>query len=187
MKAAIEAMTKEEMGSYKATSVFNLPQTTLQRYVSDRHKRSSEAIKTKLGTKHVLPREAENDLAEYCLMMKRKFFGLTVADVKCLAYQLAVRNGITNQFCKRNEKTGRNWLKNFYVVIKIFQLQPLKFFTLKSGGFTPELIAVFLNLRIGYAHCCMVIPACIVLLFYCNHLIDLYRHMVISYMCNFRV
>jgi hypothetical protein len=29
--------------------------------------------------------------------------------------------------------------------------------------------------------CCIVIPACIVLLFYCNHLIDLYRHMVNSY------
>jgi len=45
--------------------------------------------------------------------MERKVFGLTMADVMRLAYQLAVRNGIKNQFCKRNEKAGRKWLKNF--------------------------------------------------------------------------
>jgi hypothetical protein len=45
--------------------------------------------------------------------MERKFFGLTMADVMRLAYQPAVRNGIINQFYKRNEKTGRKWLKNF--------------------------------------------------------------------------
>jgi len=30
-----------------------------------------------------------------------------------LVYQFAVRNGIKKQFSKRNEKTGRKWLKNF--------------------------------------------------------------------------
>jgi len=38
---------------------------------------------------------------------------LTMADVMCLAYQLAVRNGIKNQFYTRDEKTGRKLLKNF--------------------------------------------------------------------------
>jgi len=45
--------------------------------------------------------------------MERTFFGLTIADVMRLAYQLAVRNRIKNQFCKRNEEDGRKWLKNF--------------------------------------------------------------------------
>jgi len=45
--------------------------------------------------------------------MERKFLGLTMADIMCLAYQLAVRNGIKNRFCKRTEKAGRKWLKNF--------------------------------------------------------------------------
>jgi hypothetical protein len=52
-------------------------------------------------------------MAEHCLLIERKFIGLTTADVKRLAYQLAVRNGIKNQFCKRNERAGRKWLKNF--------------------------------------------------------------------------
>jgi len=45
--------------------------------------------------------------------MERKIFGLTVADVMHLAYQLAVGNRIKKQFCKRTEKAGRKWLKNF--------------------------------------------------------------------------
>jgi len=45
--------------------------------------------------------------------MERKIFGLTMADVMHLAYLLAVRNRIKNQFFKRNEKTGRESLKNF--------------------------------------------------------------------------
>ena len=36
-----------------------------------------------------------------------------MADVMCLAYHLAVRNGIKTQFCTGNEKTERKWLKNF--------------------------------------------------------------------------
>jgi len=113
MKAATEAMRNREMGRYRASRVFNLPQTTTERYVKDRQRSSSEELKTKLGRKQVLPCEVEKDLTEHCLLMERKFFGLTMADVMRLAYQLAVRNGIKNQFCKRNEKTGMKWLKNF--------------------------------------------------------------------------
>jgi hypothetical protein len=40
--------------------------------------------------------------------MEGKFFSLTVGDVMHLVYQLAVRNGIKNEFC--NEKDGRKWL-----------------------------------------------------------------------------
>jgi hypothetical protein len=46
-------------------------------------------------------------------LTERKIFGLAVADVMHLPYLLAVRNGIKNQFFKRNEKTGRKWLRNF--------------------------------------------------------------------------
>jgi hypothetical protein len=99
MKAATEAMRKKEIGSYKASKVFNVPQKTPERYVKDWQESSSEAITTKLGRKQVLPCEAENDLAEHSLLLERNFFGLTMADIMHLAYQLAARNGIKNQFC----------------------------------------------------------------------------------------
>ena len=49
MKEAIEAIRNKEMGSYKASRVFNVPQTTLERYVKDWQKSSSETVETKLG------------------------------------------------------------------------------------------------------------------------------------------
>ena len=72
MKAAIEAIRNKEMGSYIVSRVYNIPQTTLEHNVKDWQKSSSETIKTKLGRRQVLPCEAENDLAEHCLLMERK-------------------------------------------------------------------------------------------------------------------
>jgi hypothetical protein len=55
MKAAIKALRNKEMGSYKASIVFTLPQTTLQQYVKDRQKSSSETIKqNRVGCKFFL-------------------------------------------------------------------------------------------------------------------------------------
>jgi hypothetical protein len=45
--------------------------------------------------------------------MERKSFGLTIADGMRLAYQLSVRNGIKNQFCKRNEEGWKEVVENF--------------------------------------------------------------------------
>jgi hypothetical protein len=102
MKAVIEAIRNKEMGRYKASRILNVPQTKLERYVKDRKKSSSEIVKTKLGRKQVLSCEAKNYLTEHSLLMERRFFVLTMADVTRLAYQLAMRYGIKNRFCKRN-------------------------------------------------------------------------------------
>jgi len=76
IKAALKAIRNREMGSYKASRFFNVPQTTLERYVKDQQKSSSETVKTKLGMKQVPRCEAENDLAEYCLLIEKKVFWL---------------------------------------------------------------------------------------------------------------
>jgi len=49
MKAAIEAIRNKEMGSYNASRVLNVSQTILGRYVKDRQKSSSKAVKNKAG------------------------------------------------------------------------------------------------------------------------------------------
>jgi len=74
--------------------------------------------------------------------MERKFFGLTMADIMRLAYQLAVRNGIKNQFCKRNEKVGRKWLKNFlHRHPQISVTTPKGLSLSRVRAFTPESVA----------------------------------------------
>jgi hypothetical protein len=144
MKAAIKAIRNREMGSYKASRFFKVPQTTLERYVKDQQKSSSETVKTKLGMKQVLRCEAENDLAEHCLLIEKKFFGLTMADVVRLAYQRAVRNEIKNRFCKRDGKAGTKWLKNLlrrHPQISVRTPEGLS--PSRARGFTPESVAPF--------------------------------------------
>jgi hypothetical protein len=55
MKATTEAMRNKEMGSYKASRFFNVPQTTSERYGKDRQESSREAIKQNwVGSKFLL-------------------------------------------------------------------------------------------------------------------------------------
>jgi len=76
--------------------------------------------------------------------MDRKFFGLTMADVMHLAYQLAVRNGIKNQFCKKNVKAGRKWLKILlHRHPQISVRTPEGLSLSRAMGFTPESVAQF--------------------------------------------
>jgi len=49
MKAAIDAIRNKEMGSYRPSTVFNVPHTTPERYVKDRQKSSSETVKNETG------------------------------------------------------------------------------------------------------------------------------------------
>ena len=70
--------------------------------------RKAQVKKKKKDRRQVLPCEAESDLAEHCLLMERKFFGLTVADVMGLAYQLAVRNGIKTNFTREMKRLEGN-------------------------------------------------------------------------------
>jgi hypothetical protein len=44
MKVAIEAIRNKETGSYNASTLFSVPQTTLERFVNDRQKSSSETV-----------------------------------------------------------------------------------------------------------------------------------------------
>jgi hypothetical protein len=81
MKADIEVTRGKRIGNYKVSRVCNVTHTILEHYIKDRQKSSNEAIKTKLGRKQVLPCESENGVAKQCLLMERKFFGLTIANV----------------------------------------------------------------------------------------------------------
>jgi hypothetical protein len=76
--------------------------------------------------------------------MERKFLGLAMADAMCLVYQLVIRNGIKTQFCTRNEKTGRKWLKNFlHRHQEIFVTTPDWSSLSRARGFTPEAVTQY--------------------------------------------
>jgi hypothetical protein len=62
-EAIVKATRQNRLGSYKVSG-FNIPQTTLDRHVKDRQKRSSEAIERTLCVKELISYDMENMLCD---------------------------------------------------------------------------------------------------------------------------
>jgi transposase len=113
MHEAVEAVIRKEMGYLKASKHFAVPQTTLERYVKRRRESGTGECKTQLGRKPVFPPNLEAELVQHCLLMEERFFGITRADLRRLAYRLASANNMPNTFSAKSESAGKKWLKGF--------------------------------------------------------------------------
>lgn len=86
---SIKAVREKKMGFLKASKTYCVPKTTLIRLLKIKHKSLSDVTNHKLGRKSTLPSELENELADYILEIEKSGFGLTLRDIRSLAYQLA--------------------------------------------------------------------------------------------------
>lgn len=66
-----------------------------------------------LGNKKILGRfrtifndEQENEIISYLIDMEKRFFGLTINDIRSLAYQLAEKNNISHNFNRYYKENG---------------------------------------------------------------------------------
>ncbi|KAJ8871670.1 hypothetical protein PR048_027997 [Dryococelus australis] len=57
--------------------------------------------------------QLEEELVSYMLAMKNRMYGLTTLDARCLAYQLAERNGIAHNYPNQNKAAGKDCLRVF--------------------------------------------------------------------------
>ncbi|CAH2011606.1 unnamed protein product [Acanthoscelides obtectus] len=94
MERAVAAVVSGAMGCKKASIQFQLPQTTLERYVKKRRTDPNSVIDKTAGKYHcVFTQDQEVELVVYLKDMQKRLFGLTLKELRKLAYQLAVRNG----------------------------------------------------------------------------------------------
>lgn len=120
MEAAVSAVKSGEMGYLKASKIFKVPQTTLERYVkkvrTDADKGIEQSIsEVKLGRPSYLPPELETQLLKYCVTMESKFFGVSRRDICRYAFDLAKLNSIRTTFNATKKKAGRKW---FYLFMR---------------------------------------------------------------------
>jgi hypothetical protein len=115
MNTAIQAVLNKEMGYYKASKQFNVPQTTLERHVRKKVEDPNYEINKKGGSKFqcVFSKEQEEELVDYLLGMESRLFGLNMKDLRSLAFQLANRNNLSHQFNSDNNLAGKDWVKGF--------------------------------------------------------------------------
>ena len=106
MEQAIKSIEKKEMGWYLASKTFNVPQATLRRRVLGRNKDVTGAEKGLGRYRTTFPLALENDLIQHIKNLESSLFGLSVDDVRRLAYQLAEINRIDHRFNKEEKMAG---------------------------------------------------------------------------------
>uniref|UniRef100_A0A146KT86 Tigger transposable element-derived protein 6 n=1 Tax=Lygus hesperus TaxID=30085 RepID=A0A146KT86_LYGHE len=118
MVLAVRAVLDNEMGYLKASRTYGVPQSTLEDRV--RKIRKGEVSPNKgsqkkgLGRHHpVFSKTQEEELVKYILVMEERLFGLTLTDVRRLAFELAERNGIPHSFNHAKKRAGKDWLYGF--------------------------------------------------------------------------
>ena len=144
MKAAIKVIRNREMGSYKASKFFNVPQMTLEHYVKDQQKSASETVKTKLGRKQVLSLWSRKWCGWTLSFDGKNVFWLDSARRHASHLPTCCKKRIKNWFCKRNEKVRKKWLKNFLRRHPQISVKTPEGFSLsRARGFTPESVVNF--------------------------------------------
>ncbi|KAJ8897674.1 hypothetical protein PR048_003024 [Dryococelus australis] len=85
---------------------YGVPKGTLEKYIKNKGTASKQLLEMTSGRKPVRPPELENLLVRYCMELDERYFSLTVADVKRMAFELAIRNGLSHPFNPK-KKSGR--------------------------------------------------------------------------------
>ncbi|XP_072395378.1 uncharacterized protein [Diabrotica undecimpunctata] len=112
MHEAVQLVIDGFMGYKKAAEQFNIPQTTLERYVKKKRNNSEYKIQKTLGRyKCIFSIEQEAELAVYLTTVEAQLFGLTMNELRELAFDLSERNNIVHPF--KNSKAGLDWVKGF--------------------------------------------------------------------------
>ncbi|XP_076089673.1 uncharacterized protein LOC143060241 [Mytilus galloprovincialis] len=95
------------MSKLKASKLYNIPRTTLLRRLKTVDLDSPATKPTVLAIKD------EEALVGHILRMEERGFGLTITDVRKLAYEIAVRSGRKHCFNNDKKSAGYDWWQGF--------------------------------------------------------------------------
>ncbi|CAI6356950.1 unnamed protein product [Macrosiphum euphorbiae] len=107
MRAAVDEIIVLGKTFREACEKFSVPKSTLERKVKKKRNDPTcdVGVKDSLGPRlTVFNTTEENELVSYLKLMEGRLFGLSVEDLKKLAYQLAEKNNITHDFSHVKKK-----------------------------------------------------------------------------------
>jgi hypothetical protein len=90
MCRALRNVRSGDMGYLRASKYFSVPRANSGEVPTSPS--PEELVNVHLGRKTVLPSELENKVIKYCIIMDQSYNGLRCQDIKCMAFQLAIRN-----------------------------------------------------------------------------------------------
>ena len=113
MEAAVEDVRAGRMGYKAASTLHGVPKSTLERRVKNKNKNAVESTKLLGAKRRVFSDDMEDELVQYCIRMEELFFGLSLFDLRRLAFQLADRNQIVHPFKSEKKVAGEDWAASF--------------------------------------------------------------------------
>ena len=146
MNNAIEAYRSKKYGFNECCRRFNIPKPTFKRHLEGTLKRSLSS-KKRNGTFTTLPEDVEFQLVEHIIRLESSFFGLSIRDIRSLAYQIAEKNNLQHKFNRTMQLAGKKW---FYAFLKrhpkISVRQPENTSINRAKGFNREAVSLFFDL-----------------------------------------
>lgn len=116
LERAVKAVIKKEKTAYGAAKEYNVDKATLLRHVKKFQASSLPSFEYKHNndTNKVFTDEEETLLVDYILKASRLNYGLTLKNVRSLAYQFATKNGKKcDPLWDTNKIAGKEWLRTF--------------------------------------------------------------------------
>lgn len=107
LKKAVVDVNSKQLNVNQASRKYGIPYTTIKDHVSNRCRNSNAAkvIPKVVGKKPAFTLEQENKLADYCIKLSQRYYGLSITEFRQLAYQYAQKLGVEGRFQnKRNEE-----------------------------------------------------------------------------------
>ncbi|XP_025829080.1 uncharacterized protein LOC112904074 [Agrilus planipennis] len=140
MDEALQKHRDGKIGFNEACRLYSIPKPTFRRHLRGLNKTN------KFGRPNDMTREMENELAQHILNMESAFFGLTVTNVRKLAYQFAEKYQLPHRFNKEKEIAGKKWFARFMKEHPILSLRvPEPTSMARSKGFNKERVNEFFD------------------------------------------
>ena len=114
-KQAANAMRVDKSGR-SAAKQLGIDQTTFRRYLKKVSKSSSDQVKMVGYAKHrkIFTDKMEKDLAGHCINLVKQHHGLSMDEVKMLAYKFDKQNQVPiPKNWSDNRRAGRKWMRSF--------------------------------------------------------------------------
>jgi len=103
----VQSVRSGTLNLFRASKEFGIPRNTLRaRVYGDESKKPYQK-------ESILGNNNEQLLAERIIHFQKLGFGLTIRDVRQMAFQFAKRNSIDNKFNEENSSAGRDWFLAF--------------------------------------------------------------------------
>jgi len=112
LQEAILAVKTKGYSKSQAAKEFDVPRGTLQRHLAGRVRNVGKKC---VGKAPTFSTEMELELTKRCLECEERFFGLSIKDVRKLAFEIADKMGIKHKFNMEKRLAGKKW---FYAFMK---------------------------------------------------------------------